>query len=123
MLLLINLNWKFSEAIHSLVPSVQAFTSKTHLTTYKRSNDPNSLSIPLLRRKFHFGELLSKTVTFWNRFSKRFFINHYNLNLFKSRVSRYLRTTVSFNNAHNRVYLCCFFLNNNISIDRPAFHS
>lgn len=70
--------------ILSLVIQAQAFTAKTPYVMYTWTNQSRPLLIQLIRREF------TKTAASWNKLPRGYFLNHYTLNLFKSRVNLYI---------------------------------
>lgn len=66
----------FRWTYHSLRPAVQTFTGRTYQSTSIETNLPHFLHIP--------------NVTLWKRLLRGCFPEHYNFNLFKSRVNHYL---------------------------------
>lgn len=86
-------NGKCSDEMRSLDPPVLNFTARTRHATHIAENHPQSPHIPLARCKFHSSSFFPRTTALWNRRPRGCFPDHYNLNLFSSRVDRYLSYT------------------------------
>lgn len=87
-------HWKCSNAIHSLVPAVQAFRVKTHHDTSTWSNHSYSIRIPLVKKEFNSSGL---SPTFCGTDSRDdaslISLKSY---LLKLRINHYLHAKISF---------------------------
>lgn len=72
---------KCLDKLHFLVPSLQTFTASTHHAPYRDLTHPDSISIPLARKKSHSDSFFRKTVTLRNVFPKEYLPDYYNRKL------------------------------------------
>lgn len=94
-------NGKCSEKLHSFIPPVQDLTCHIHW---------NKSSSFLSKMEVSFKQHFPKNYQ-WNRLLRRYFLNHYNLNLFKSRINHYLWALHIFGTCTS--YLLCLYNNLN----------
>lgn len=79
---------------------IQATVSQFgHARRRKEPTDFHSFHIPLVRMKFYLYELLPRTIALRNRLPRQYFTDNYDLNLFMTRVNRYL-SYISRHNMH-----------------------
>lgn len=86
---------KCSNKLLCLVPPIQTFATKTCLAKSTGLNNSNPWHILLVKRLFHSKSFLLRTATFWKWLQRGCLPEHYNLNLFKSRVNCYLSSLSS----------------------------
>lgn len=72
------------------LPPFSRATSSDCLAMFTGLNHPHSLPITLVRKTFQFESRFPSTTTLWKILLHGRFLREYNLNIFKTRVSRYL---------------------------------
>lgn len=80
---------KWSEELHSLVPSGLTFTARTGQSTYIVGKYLNFLHIPSVRIFIRKASSRDQPLLH-NRLPRWCFQDHFNFNLFKSRINRYI---------------------------------
>ena len=79
-----------SEELQAMVPPVKVFPRNTRLASSVKTNHRYFLDIPFINRQFHAASFFPRTAQLWNELPFSCFPVSYNLNLFKSRINRYL---------------------------------
>ena len=80
---------KCSDELHSLVPPIREFTRSTRFSE-SASSHPYFLKLPRTRCAFHANSFFPRTSAMWNAPSTECFPAEYNLDLFKSKVNKFL---------------------------------
>ena len=83
------INGKCSDELHSLVPKKREFPRCTRFADSSKRH-PHFLVIPKTRSMFHSNSFFPRTAAKWNSLPLECFPADYDLDLFKSRVNRYL---------------------------------
>ena len=80
---------KCSDELHSLVPPIREFSRNTRFAKSTTSH-PYFLQLPFTRCVFHSNSFFPRTAAMWNTLSEECFPAEYNLDLFKSKVNKFL---------------------------------
>lgn len=93
---------KYSDELHSVIPSVRKYTFKILYNIYAWSNNPHFSRIPSLRRKLHSENFLPRVATLGSRYPGGWFPEHFSLNPVNSHVNRHLQYII---------LIMCIYLN------------
>lgn len=82
--------WKIFKWMTLIIPPVVTYAAKSRHAMHILENHPHFLRILFVRCKCHTSCFFPRTTAMWNRLPRGCFIDHDNLNLFKSMLSCYL---------------------------------
>lgn len=80
---------EYSNELPSLLLPIQTSTVRRHQTTHTVSYHHLSLRILSVKKKFH-ADIFPRPVILWNRHTRLYIPDHYNICLYKSKVNWYL---------------------------------